>query len=159
MCPDIWIKYAQFLSSNNLHEHVESLLNRAKTGLISSDPEFQRLYGLFLEANERDEEASIVFAKLLSTPSAIAKTAVAAYYLRIGVKNSNLEIMKSKAIDVLSRALDTTSDPVEYTVIAAALAQIEPISKRIDDLVQKCTKVQPGPPLYLSVCPVSKQSV
>ena len=148
MCPDIWIKYAQFLSSNNLHEHVESLLNRAKTGLISSDPEFQRLYGLFLEANERDEEASIVFAKLLSTPSAIAKTAVAAYYLRTGVKNSNLEIMKSKAIDVLSRALDTTSDPVEYTVIAAALAQIEPISKRIDDLVQKCTKV----PLALSLC-------
>ncbi|OHT10992.1 hypothetical protein TRFO_19475 [Tritrichomonas foetus] len=151
MCPDIWIKYANFLINSQEAQPNEAfqLLERANKGIVSREPEFQRLYGLFIEATQGEEQASVIYSKLQDVPSATAKIAVASFYLRCGTSHNNIEEMCKKAVDLLSAYLNETNDPRELTIVTAALAQLAPLTEgHVENLSQKCLQF----PLALSLC-------
>jgi hypothetical protein len=83
--------------------------------------EFQRLKGLFEEYMGHFEASSEIHKELEGKGSGEAQIAVAYHLLREGSRTGDIEGMKGRAHDILSHFLTTTSDPADYTGVAAVL--------------------------------------
>lgn len=134
-CPEIWIKYASYVSNIDQLE-AQEILKRADLSPIRRDPEFQRLKGLFLESLSQYDLAKNVFDILEDNNSASAAISYSSYLIREGTRNGNVEDMKKEAINQLLKKLENSKSK-EYASIAACLKSFGQ-EINIDQLLSEC---------------------
>jgi len=137
LCPEIWIRYANFILANEGQEFALSLLERAADSPLKADPLFIHLHGLFLESIGDSSGAGYLFEKLdLLAPSIDGIIYYAFRMIRTG----------SSPVDYLQKQLISFTEPIDITLICTVLSKL---GKDIDTdlLISKCKTI----PLALSL--------
>lgn len=127
MCPEMWSRYAEYISKTDGIPEAVEILDRANATALCEDPSYHRMRGIFLEKSGMVEEAEKAYETLSKFKGAFAAIEYA-FYLHRHDKDA-----AGYLIDFYNKA----TDPAEIAPVATLLFKLQQ-ELNPEEILQRC---------------------